>query len=282
MNAFEALYDVSVIDNQRELEKIIGAYVAEQHYAQLFTKMWTSLAGFVGKKHEEGYENLDYMILTYINFTDSSSELSAELGKTDCIPLLIEALDNRRQDFLSDDEILEETVTTLLNLVQNYSDNVRVFRKANAVPVLKKYLDHEKPTVKIKALTLLAYIADEAQSGLLQTVDGAVTRLVAMLKDAVSNEDHRVTYGEGYSSSALQRIQCLNKLAVNDANKVEIANQGGVPVFVRMLQDDFSEDEHIAAVRALWNLAFIEELRKSTELQESTKCKSCFLICIIC
>ena len=212
---------------------------------------------------------------TYINFTDISSELSGELGKTDCISLLVGALDNCQQELLSDCDMLERTVTIVLNVIQNYSDNVRVFRKANAVPVLKKYLDHEKPTVKIKVLTILAYIADETQSSMLQTVDGAVTLLVAMLKDAVSNEDHRVNYGGGYISSALQRIQCLNKLAVNDANKVEIANHGGIPVFIRMLQDDFSEDEQIAAVKALWNLAFIEELRKSTELQESIKCKLC-------
>ena len=278
--AFEALSDLDEsIPNQPDLKKVIGAHVAEQQFGQLFTKMWASLAGFIAHEYEDCHENLLYMIGTYVNFTDISSEFCAELGKTDCIPLLIGTLENCQQDLLSDDGILESILALLLNVVQNCSNNIRVFRRVNAVQVLKKYLNIDNPTAKLDVLTILAFIANETERGLLQTVDGAVSRLVTMVINAVYNdhdESHRVYDGGSCSVSALELLQGLNRLAINDANKVEIAKQGGIPVFIRMLQDDFSEDEQIAAVKTLWNLAFIEELRKSTELQESTKCKVWF------
>ena len=235
LEAFEALHPVPlIISNQPDLQKVIGALLVEQHYGQLFTKMWTSLTGAIGTDHEDYHHNLAKMIATYVNFTDMSSALSAELGKTDCIPILIGVLDQQKR--LSD-HLNVNIHILLLNVIQNYADNICVFRRADAVRVLTKYFNHKKQKVHMYALLILAYVADETERGILQTVDGAVARLVAMLRDAVHNEDHREYHVVHSRISVLELLQGLNRLAINDANKVEIANHGGIPVFVRMLQD---------------------------------------------
>ncbi|XP_072041220.1 uncharacterized protein [Amphiura filiformis] len=132
--------------------------------------------------------------------------------------------------------------------------------------------------VKVLSLRILAYIVDDEESSLLQTTNDGVAFCLSLLKDATSNKYHRT---ESFTDSAQELILALNKLAVNDANKREISKHGGIPVFTRMLRSDFvftrmrrnglSEDEQCAAVHALWNLAFIDEIRISKEMQTSVK-----------
>ena len=128
--------------------------------------------------------------------------------------------------------------------------------------------------MKVYSLRILAHIVNEEESEILQTANGGVAFLLSLVKSAISSKDHREHEIIGSRASALELLHGLNKLAVNDSNKNEIAKQGGIPVFTRMLESDFSDDEHIAAAKALWNLAFLEDTRKCPQLQTSIKGRS--------
>ncbi|XP_072051598.1 uncharacterized protein [Amphiura filiformis] len=114
------------------------------------------------------------------------------------------------------------------------------------------------------SLMILAYIVDESESSVLATSDGGVASLVEILQIRTKNSCDEVSV-----LSAREILDCLNHLAINDSNKLEIEKQGGIPLIVRMLQDDFDEEDQCVAAEAVWNLAFVESIRTSSQLQEA-------------
>ena len=270
---------LEAILDKPEIQKLIGEYVSTLNLSQLFTKVWESLSDFILKWESEEYSRMCYILDTvYIGFTDISSKLSAQLGRDGCLGVLINALETLYQDeeqnITSDTSILRKAFLILGNSIQNCSDNIPIYRKADAVPILKNYLAYDDPRMKEFSLRILAYIVDEEESGILQTSNGGVAFIYEMVKDASSTADHREHAVVGSRASVLELLRCLNKLAVNDTNKTLISDLGGITVFTRMLSSDFSEDEQLAAVGALWNLAFIEKIRKSPEMQASISCEN--------
>ena len=109
----------------------------------------------------------------------------------------------------------------------------------------------------------------ESDKNILATSDEGVAKLVAMVKTCLESADHKIE--DVFSAKEL--VDCLNHLAINDDNKHEIQKEGGIPLMIHMLTDDFDVDEQQVAAKALWNMAFIESIKKSTELQEAVPCK---------
>ncbi|XP_072042188.1 uncharacterized protein [Amphiura filiformis] len=266
--------------NQPDKQKALAKHVARLNLGTLFKRVWESLSRFITKKHSQGYAYFGIILEMYVNITDISPEVSKELGEVGCIRLMLQAMETFGIDYNGDAGPLYYITTILLNSIQDCTENITIYRRANAVSIYKRYLDSENMEVKTDSLRILAYIVDEEESSLLQTTNDAVAFLLSLLKDATSNKDHRA-YLDSATESALELIQALNKLAVNDANKKEIAKHGGIPVFTRMLRSGFvftrmqrnnvSKEEQCAAVQALWHLAFIDEIRTSKEMQTSVK-----------
>ena len=79
----------------------------------------------------------------------------------------------------------------------------------------------------------------------------------------------------GYKS--IELLNAINKLIVNDNNKKGFIEAKILPAYIHILKHDggsksstFSDEEQLAAVQGLWNLAFLcsDEVRKEDGCQE--------------
>ena len=71
-----------------------------------------------------------------------------------------------------------------------------------------------------------------------------------------------------------ETLDAINHLAINDDNKIAIASDDIIPDIIKILkQSGFSLEERRVAAESLWNLAFIESIRKSEELQSAVPSK---------
>ena len=110
----------------------------------------------------------------------------------------------------------------------------------------------------------LAYIVNESESKILAESDVGVATLDQLLQDAVQSSNHTVIiYNSGQYFSTFELLDCLNHLAINGANNRDIEKQDSIPALVRMLEDDFSEEEQCVAAEMIWNLTFVESIRQS-------------------
>ncbi len=225
-----------------------------------------------------GFSNLEYLLDTYLNFTDVCPELSDDLCKYGNIPALFAGLQKLdkyfeiKNEFKSIKPIVETILFLLCNVVARCNSNRKVYQEAGAFAVFEKYLKLENGLVRLLSLMILAYVVDESESSILATSGGGVATLVTWLQRAVESANHRaLRYGVG--GSAKEILDCLNHLAINDSNKLEIEKENGIHAIVRMLHDGFSEEEQCVAAEAVWNLTFVESIRTTSQLQEAIPCK---------
>ncbi|XP_072051354.1 uncharacterized protein [Amphiura filiformis] len=283
----EATKALSVIERSCEYgecpcenQHLLGMYLKIEGFAQLFAKIWKWLLRFLERDNwrETGFTNLRLLVRIGVNFTNHCpAEFGADLGVHGCIPLLLEGLRKLKKYFNKGSEIalLRGVVGDLFGILHNSihkcESNREIYRKARAVEDLTEYLKYENASIKLQSLLILAYVVNESESSILTTAEGGIAKLVELLKLAVNSEDHKALFESTTLFSAFELLDCLNHLAINDNNKREIEKQGGVPAIVRMLQDDFSEEEQSVAARVLWNLSFVESIRKSDLLQTTVK-----------
>ncbi|XP_072051356.1 uncharacterized protein [Amphiura filiformis] len=258
----------------------LGMYLKREGFAELFAKIWKSLYCFLERENwrQIGFTNLGLLLRISINFTfHCPAELGEDLGVHGCIPLLLEGLRKLKKYFNSEIEmallrdIVGNVFGILYNSVRKCSTNRENYRKARAVEDLTEYLKYENAAIKVQSLLILAYVVNESESSILAKAEGGIAKLVDLLKSAVNSEDHMALFESTKLFSAFELIYCLNHLAINDDNKREIEKEGGVPAIVRMLEDDFSEEEQSVAARALWNMSFVESIRKSDLLQKTNE-----------
>ena len=248
---------------------------------QYFSRMWTLLCGYLhtDRWKQSGFEALSFMTGYYMNFTDVCPELGAELGKCGCISLLLEGIKkvkgylNQEAEFGIIQRLVSDILGILHNSIRLCSDDREFYRNAGAVGILKEYLKQSPVIISTKALMTLAYIVNEEESGILGKSEVGVATIVQLLQQAVKSDNHRAKiYVNLYyynTFSAFELADSLNHLAINDDNKREIQKHGGVPTITRMLQEDFTEEERCDAAEMLWNLAFIDSIRISEELQDA-------------
>ena len=262
----------SVCSNRHE----VAMHLIGKGFGQLFVKMWNSLRGYLDREQwgQRGYEALALMTCCYMNFTDVCPELGAELGKYGCISLMLAGLEKLKVYFNQESEfqIILPVVNCIFGILHNSislcSINREIYRNVGAVDILKEYLQQYPVRVSTVALMSLAYIVNEEESGILAKSDAGVATLVKLLQKAIESKDHRAKEYHNYFS-AFELLNGLNHLAINDDNKREIEKQGGIPTIIRMLQDDFTEEERCVAAEMLWNLTFINHIRQSEQLQDA-------------
>ena len=166
----------------------------------------------------------------------------------------------------------------LHNCIRQSSQNRIIYRQANAVSVLQSCLNLAKDLlIQVDCLMILAYIVNETEREILATSENGLRLLLDLLKEGVMAEDHRVHAGTS-DFSVYELLDAINLLAINDVNKIEMEKHGIIPSITQMLQDDFGEDDKQIAAEALWNISFVESIRKSDLLQETIPSKSFSLV----
>ncbi|XP_072051272.1 uncharacterized protein [Amphiura filiformis] len=246
----------------------IGTYLIENGYAALFPRMWSALQKFTvkGNWKSQGFKNLTDMLKGYKYATNISVDFGRELVKVGAIPLLLSAFEKLDHNDKHAYELINPILGNLHNIIRVNNSHRPYYRKENAVTILERFLDSSNIELKMFSLLILAYIVEEDDNKHLGD-KGVIEFLVNLLKAAVSTKSHVACRSRGLSSlgvySAMEILDGLNHLAVNDDNKVAIDKIKGIPIITRMLQEEFTVEEQRLAAEALWNLAFIEPIRQN-------------------
>ncbi|XP_072028525.1 uncharacterized protein [Amphiura filiformis] len=263
--------DTSPCDNIAALENHVG----KSGIGQLFPTMWKTLSIYLYHDHREsqGFANLRQMLAAFVNITNGSPECGLSLGKCSAITLLFAGLkqinsiynhDNQKLETESLDDATESIFIILHNTIRLCPSNLTHYRNNNAVSILNGFLKLDSKW-QFFSLLVLAYITTDLEKNKLASAETGVRNLINLLKEAVRSDDH---FSKGTSwFSAFEILDAINQLAINDDVKNAIENEGGIPFIIQMLQDNFSAQEQKVAAEALWNLSFIDSLRKSDILQ---------------
>ncbi len=265
------------IGNCQKLQKN-KLYLVSKGYGELFSTVWNALSEYLEKDKwgGNGFRNLKRLMLTCFK-SSSCCKLNAELGTTGGISLLFAAL-SKLEAYLDEEKDYETIKNFLLwilvtlhySIVQCHK-NLKIYREAQAFAILKKYLRMQDSTGKFSVM-ILAYVVDEPEREILSTCDEGADAIVQLLQELQEAVDCPFCCG---FFTARDLLDGLNHLAISDINKQLIEKYNGIPTILLMLGDDSDEREQCLAAEAVWNLAFVESIRISTQLQEAVPCK-CF------
>ncbi len=271
------IHDVhnKVCDNDK---KKYAEYMCKQHYGQLIGKMCNTLSGYLEKDkwEEEGFKNLELMMETCSEccILCPDHDITADQFREQDIVCILTAIEKLGMHYEGNDShepidgIMHYMIRIIYSSVYVGKNNRETVRERNGGDILKKLVKSDIVLIALYSLMTLAYIVDDSESNILAISDRGVSILVEFLDRSVNSSDHAYA-----SLPAGQILDCLNRLTVHDENIYMIQHEGGIPFIVRMLWDDFDEEDQCIAAVALWNLAFIESVRKSPELQMAVPCK---------
>ena len=268
LKKLEEASDISKTLNEEYRVKLAD-HLINKEFAQLFVKIVTSLQDDESNaSDDDGHKEqcLDHIKVACIHLTcgPGFNPFKLELVHHGAIALLLGSM-NTSSERQTDSEVTS-TINTLLilgNCVDCPDSIVRTtYRKANAVPILMKYLKSHEMMVTMKSLSILARVVNDEESDVLASTEGCIEHLVTMMNKAASSDDGKVRYniaGVTYWSGVYGLISTMNHLAVNDCNKNEIVKHGGIPVLVQIITDKKMTQIRIRyAIETLWKLAFIK------------------------
>ncbi|XP_072020756.1 uncharacterized protein [Amphiura filiformis] len=165
-------------------------------------------------------------------------------------------------------------LSTLLNIISQCPDKRNTYRNANIIKTLSQ-IGKTSTEMNMLSVLILSYVIDEEENKMLTRSENSTRFLTELFIKAVYSAQHILNEADLGDSNVMflytasELLNGLNHLAVNDSNKLEILNNGGVPAIIRMLQSDFSEEERKLATEALWNLAFVDKIRTNREVQKT-------------
>ncbi|XP_013394066.1 uncharacterized protein LOC106161607 isoform X2 [Lingula anatina] len=246
--------------------KVQRKKIMDSHYGEFFVRFlkW-SFEENGGEVLFEGsadaMTNMKVAMGIIWNCTDRGPECCTKAIEVGIIELTLRILQDER---LAPNELTTDysrfLVKAILGMYHNISQNVpesaQVFRNANTLEILSRFLQTTFLTIKTKTLFVLAYITTEAENDILNASDANIHFMIELLKGTLANDKH-YSVKSGYRTSEL--LHALNKLASNDANKEKLVEGGILPSCVQLLRPENSEEEQVLAAQCVWTLAFSEE-----------------------
>ena len=265
-DVYEALWELQHATFRKFTNpRAYGLYLVNEGFGQLFLDLWNGgLSQYVKNKDRgsDGYRNVEMLLSLLWNTTDKSQKVGDDLVAHGCVLILLEVIKNEND--LDDKFMGGGILGTLNNIIHMSTKHRSVYREANAIDILQPFLKSKNVQIQTKALMAMAYVVNDKEREILAISKAGLKQLLVLLKQGVDNEEHKGTIpGTCNTFSVLETLDAINQLAINDATKAEVARQGAIPAIVRMLEDDFSSDEQQVAVSAMWNLSFVESIRKS-------------------
>ena len=238
VDAFEFL---STLCPTATIRRRLADEVVKLEGGRLFPLVWKQLKdasdASKGDEHQTFFLTILRMMKAFFaNFTDASPQLCQQLGQYEAFKLLFEEFSTYYQvvEELEDEMKKDQFNTSLVilhNCIRQWNDNKALYRKADAVELLTKYVRSNHPLAnKTKCLLTLSYIVNEEENGNLATQNCCVTHLLDLLKKAVATPDHRIDDGDAEFSVA-ELLDGVYRIAANDANKVCCMKQEQIGLF---------------------------------------------------
>ena len=145
--------------------------------------------------------------------------------------------------------IIESSLAILYNISRRLRDR-ELF--ANRERTLLDFAKKKNEEIAAESLLTLAYLVDENTNHLILADENLLSFIIILLDGAWQSEDRRRCYG--YSVKEL--AEGLSHLAINDANKNILGQNGVIPVLISVIKTSNEDEEKASATRALWMLAF--------------------------
>ena len=154
---------------------------------------------------------------------------------------------------------------SFLGILHNISRRLRdreLF--ANREQTLLHFARKKDPKIAALSLLALAYLVDENTNYLILADENLLSFIIILLNLAWQSEDRRRCYG----FSAKELAEGLSHLAINDANKKILGQNGVIPVLISVIKTSNEDEEKASATRALWMLAFDDNNKEKIRQEE--------------
>ena len=180
---------------------------------------------------------------------------------------IVKQIDAENSNWEEEDEdselvtIIDGSIGILHNISRRLRDR-ELF--ANREQTLLYFAKKNVPTIAALSLLTLAYLVDENTNHLILADENLLSFLITLLDEAWQSEDRRSTA----LFSAKELAEGLSHLAINDANKNILGQNGIIPVLISVIKTSNEDEEKASATRALWMLAFDDNNKKEIRQEE--------------
>ena len=214
------------------------------------------------------YNCLSYTLGTIQNFSDIHQGFCSACAGADVISMcfeIIKRIDAENSNWEEKDSRLVAIIDCSLAILHNISRRLRdreLF--ANRERTLLDFAKKNVPAIAATSLLTLAYLVDENTNHLILADENLLSFIITLLDGAWQSEDRRRCYG--YSAKEL--AEGLSHLAINDANKKILGQNGVIPVLISVIKTSNEDEEKASAIRALWMLAFHDHNKEKIRQEE--------------
>ena len=156
----------------------LANHMTKAGFGEIFPAMWKALCSDLPEVEDTSGKKqvIIVMLRVFTNLSDESPELGIVLGKCGGIQLLFDGLKKMisAHDEVAENVHLNDITTSMLQILHNairFSNHNRtIYRNCNAIEILKSCLRLTLSLWKLFALMILAYVANDSESGLLAIV----------------------------------------------------------------------------------------------------------------
>ena len=214
------------------------------------------------------YDCLWNTIAAIHNFSDFHQGFCSACAAAGVISMCFENAEQIDAENSKREEENGKLVTILrsfLGILHNISRRLRdreLF--ANREQTLLHFARKKDPKIAALSLLALAYLVDENTNYLILADENLLSFIIILLNLAWQSEDRRRCYG----FSAKELAEGLSHLAINDANKKILGQNGVIPVLISVIKTSNEDEEKASATRALWMLAFDNNNKEKVRQEE--------------
>ena len=179
---------------------------------------------------------------------------------------IVKQIDAENSNWEEEDEdselvtIIDGSIGILHNISRRLRDR-ELF--ANREQTLLYFAKKKVPAIAAESLLTLAYLVDENTNHLISADENLLSFIITLLDEAWQSEDR---HSNGYSAKEL--AEGLSHLAINDANKNILGQNGVIPVLISVIKTSNEDEEKASATRALWMLAFADNNKEKVRQEE--------------
>ena len=179
---------------------------------------------------------------------------------------IVKQIDAENSNWEEEDEdselvtIIDNSIGILHNISRRLRDR-ELF--ANREQTLLYFAKKKVPAIAAESLLTLAYLVDENTNHLILADENLLSFIITLLDEAWQSEDR---HSNGYSAKEL--AEGLSHLAINDANKNILGQNGVIPVLISVIKTSNEDEEKASATRALWMLAFADNNKEKVSQEE--------------
>ena len=252
----------------------VGGAEQLKHFVQHCFKKFSYLIKEESNDEEETddytcYDCLSNTLAAIQNFSDFHQGFCSSCARAGIISMcfeIVKQVDAENSNWEEEDEdselvtIIDNSIGILHNISRRLRDR-ELF--ANREQTLLYFAKKEVPAIAAESLLTLAYLVDENTNHLILADENLLSFIITLLDEAWQSEDR---HSNGYSAKEL--AEGLSHLAINDANKNILGQNGVIPVLISVIKTSNEDEEKASATRALWMLAFDDNNKEKVRQEE--------------